>query len=95
MKLTRTALGNPVAVVVAVIMVALFGFISLFRLPVQLTPQVDQPFITINTFWRAAAPQEVESEIIEPQEDVLRGLPGVTRIASSAAQGNEIHRRSR
>lgn len=88
MKLTRTSLGNPVAVVVAVIMVALFGFISLVRLPVQLTPQVDQPFISINTFWRAAAPQEVESEIIEPQEDVLRGLPGVTRIASSASQGN-------
>ena len=88
MTLTRLSLSNPVAVVVAGILAALFGVISLFRLPIQLTPQVDQPFINISTGWRAAAPQEVESEIIEPQEDVLRGLPGMTRIEAGASRGS-------
>lgn len=87
MTLTRLSLSNPVAVAVGVILVVLFGLISLGRLPVQLTPEVQEPEITINTTWRAAAPEEVESEIIEPQEDALRGLPGATRILSEANRG--------
>lgn len=87
MTLTRLGLGNPVAVIVAVLLAIMFGLISLNRLPVQLTPEVEQPQITITTVWRAAAPEEVESEIIEPQEDVLRGLPGMTEILARAQRG--------
>lgn len=87
MTLTRLGLGNPVAVVVAVLLAIMFGLLSLQRLPVQLTPEVERPEITINTAWRAAAPEEVESEIIEPQEDVLRGLPGMTEILALAQRG--------
>jgi multidrug efflux pump subunit AcrB len=85
--LTRLGLGNPVAVVVAVLLAIMFGLISLDRLPIQLTPEVERPKITITTTWRAAAPEEVESEIIEPQEDVLRGLPGMTEILARAQRG--------
>jgi len=88
MNLTRMALGNPVAVIVGALLVLLFGSISLFKLPVQMTPDVERPQIAINTGWRAAAPEEVESEILEPQEDVLRGLPGLTQLESSATQGS-------
>lgn len=87
MTLTRLGLGNPVAVVVAVLLAIMFGLISQDRLPIQLTPEVELPEITITTMWRAAAPEEVESEIIEPQEDVLRGLPGMTEILSKAQRG--------
>lgn len=87
MNLTRLSLGNPVAVAVAVLLVVMFGFISMERLPVQLTPEVEEPKITISTTWRAAAPEEVEAEIVEPQEDALRGLPGATQILSEASRG--------
>jgi len=86
--LTRTSLSNPVAVAVAVLLVILFGLLSLARLPIQLTPEVQEPEISITTTWRAAAPEEVESEIVEPQEDALRGLPGATKILSEANQGS-------
>ncbi len=88
MNLTRLALSNPVAVVVAVLLVLLFGGISLANLPVQMIPNVERPTISIQTGWRAAAPEEVESEIIEPQEDVLRGLPGLIKLESSAGSGS-------
>ncbi len=87
MQLTRLSLGNPVAVVVAVLLAIIFGLLSLNRLPVQLTPEVETPEITIKTRWRAAAPSEVEAEIIEPQEKVFRGLPGMTELLSQARQG--------
>ena len=87
MVLTRLALSNPVAAAVGGILVILFGTIALTRLPVQMTPEVERPVISIGTNWRAAAPAEVESEILEPQEDVLRGLPGAERITGNAEQG--------
>ena len=87
MNLTRLSLGNPVAVLVAVLLVVIFGLIALSRLPVQLTPEVQEPEITIRTGWRAAAPEEVEKEIIEPQERVLRGMPGMTDMLSRVRRG--------
>jgi len=59
----------------------------MLSLPVQMIPDVQRPFIQINTGWRAAAPEEVESEIIEPQEDALRGVPGLEKMESSAGRG--------
>ena len=87
MNITRSCLGNPVALLVAILLLIIFGSISLFRLPVQLTPELEEPQITISTAWRAAAPYEVEAEIVEPQEDVLRGLPGLTEIRAEANDG--------
>jgi multidrug efflux pump subunit AcrB len=86
-KLTQASLGNPTAVTVAVLLVVLFGGICLRLLPVQLIPEVERPQISINTFWRAAAPHEVEAEILEPQERVLRRVPGMTQMRSVARDG--------
>jgi len=88
MNLVKLSLSNPVAVVVAVLLAMLFGMISLARLPIQLTPEVERPQITLNTKWRSAAPEEVETEIIEPQENVLRGLPGMTEMLAQAQRGS-------
>ena len=88
MTLTRIALGNPVAVIVAGILVVIFGTLSLMRLPIQMTPEIERPEISIQTPWRASAPSEIESEIIEPQEDVLRSVPGLLRMSSSSSFGS-------
>jgi len=85
--LTRLSLGNPVAVIVAGILLAIFGTISLFSLPIQMTPEIERPQITVITGWRASAPTEVESEIIELQENVLRSTPSLLRMSSSASYG--------
>jgi len=88
MRITQVSLANPVAVLVAVLLLLLFGSISLSRLPVQLTPEVEEPEITISTNWRSAAPEEIEAEIIEPQEEALRGLPGAVKFLAQAQRGS-------
>ena len=88
MPLTRLALSNPVAVAVACILLLIFGLISLSRLPIQMTPDIQRPSISVSTGWRAAAPAEVESEILEPQEALLRDVPGLQRMTATAGQGN-------
>ena len=87
MNFLKPALDNPVATLVGCLLVMVFGGIALSKLPIQLTPEVEQPEIVITTSWRAAAPEEVESEIIEPQEKQLRGLPGMKELLSEASTG--------
>ncbi|QMU62192.1 MAG: MMPL family transporter [Gammaproteobacteria bacterium] len=88
MTFLRPALDNPVATLVACLLVSIFGILALAQLPIQLTPEVEQPEIVVTTNWRAAAPEEVESEIIESQEKQLRGLPGMKELLSEASNGS-------
>ncbi|HET8755898.1 MAG TPA: efflux RND transporter permease subunit [Solirubrobacteraceae bacterium] len=87
MNLTERSLKSPIGVAVGVGLIVVLGIVALVRLPVQLFPDIDEPVITIFTGWRAAAPAEVESELLEPQEQALRGLPGLKEIQSFANAG--------
>ncbi len=87
MKLITASIRNPIAIAVAVLLVALFGALSLKELPLQLFPDIERPQIAVFTNWRGAAPEEVEAELLEPQEQVLQGLPGVEEINGNAGTG--------
>lgn len=84
MDLVRFSIEKPVTVIVGVIFVVLFGLIGLARMPYQLSPTVEEPVITVSTFWRGATPYEMEREIIEPQEEALKGIPGLVELESEA-----------
>lgn len=84
MDIVEYALKKPVSVAVAVILVVTFGLIGLNKLPVQLTPDVETPQITVQTTWNGATPFEIEKEIIEKQEETLKGLQGLTKMESSS-----------
>jgi HAE1 family hydrophobic/amphiphilic exporter-1 len=75
---------NPIKVAVGVLLVSLFGIIGLIRMPMQLTPEVNVPTITIETRWRGASPQEVEREIVQEQEEQLQGVQGMTKLSSES-----------
>lgn len=87
MNVPRISVNNPAAILVIAILVILFGMISLFKLPIQLTPDIEQPQIRIGTGWRAAAPEELESVIIEPIENVVKNTRGVTDVTTNIQRG--------
>jgi HAE1 family hydrophobic/amphiphilic exporter-1 len=84
MDIVRFSIEKPVTVIVGVFIVLLFGTISLNRLPYQLSPTVIEPEITVTTVWKGATPYEIEREIIEEQENVLKGIPGLTEMESDS-----------
>lgn len=87
MNLIRLAIDRPIAVIAAVLLVVLFGLVALAAIPIQLAPDVNRPVITVTTNWFGAAPAEVEREILNPQEDELAGIEGLTSITGNASQG--------
>ena len=84
MNAVKFSIENPVTVIVGVIFVILFGLIGLSRMPYQLSPTVIEPEITVSTTWSGATPYEVEREIIEEQEKVLKGIPGLVEMESAS-----------
>jgi len=87
MKLVDTSIKRPVTVMVGAILLVLFGIISLYRIPIQLTPNVDLPEVSIETRWAGASPQEVEREIIDVQEEELKNLEGLDSMESESRDG--------
>ncbi len=84
MSLVEIFVRNPVKVAVGVLLVALFGIIALVRMPMQLTPEVQIPMITVETNWPGASPQEVEQEIVVEQEEQLTSVEGITKLSSQS-----------
>lgn len=80
----KWAIERPVSVAVGVILVAMFGFLSIRGIPIQLTPDVTVPTVNISTVWPGATPTEIEAEILEEQEEALKSLPGLVTMTSSA-----------
>jgi len=90
MNLFKLSHANPAATVVAFLIVGIMGVVALVNLPVQLTPNLERPKISILNFWRAAAPAEMEAELVEPQEEALQAITGLESIQSSVRAGMSI-----
>ena len=87
MKIIQDSIQYPVTTAVGVILLALFGGLALYQIPIQLIPTVDKPQIRVRTQWPGALPLEVERQIIQEQEDQLKALEGLESIESTSSAG--------
>jgi len=85
MNLIESCVTSPVKVAVGVILVTLFGVLSILSMPVQLTPEVQIPTITVECRWRGASPQEIERELVQPLEEQLRSVEGLVKLSSDSS----------
>lgn len=88
MNFIKFSLDNPVKLTVGVFLAVLFGVIAYLGTPVQLTPDVVEPEITISTFWPGASAEEVEREIIEQQEEQLKSVEGLDEFTSESTDSS-------
>ncbi len=88
MLLIELAIRRPVAVLSIVLMVVLMGFVALNIIPIQLTPDLRKPVVSLITPWSGASPTEVERELTNRQEEALTGLDGLEEISSSSRDGS-------
>ena len=87
MSLIKTAVRWRHGTFVLFCILALFGVLSLFSLPLELRPGGDRPEITISTSYSGASPSEVEELITRPIEERLEEVQGIQEVTSSSASG--------
>ncbi|MCX7412508.1 MAG: efflux RND transporter permease subunit [Planctomycetia bacterium] len=85
MNLIEASVANPVKVAVGVLLVTLFGSLALVTMPIQLTPEVQIPTISVEARWLGASPQEIEREIVQPLEEQLRTVEGLVKLSSDSS----------
>jgi hydrophobic/amphiphilic exporter-1 (mainly G- bacteria), HAE1 family len=90
MSLIAFCVRYPVTVIVGMILALLFGVIALSRLPIQMTPTVERPEISVETVYRGAAPQEVENEIVDRQEEKLISVQDLQELVSTSHEGRGV-----
>lgn len=83
-SLLATIVSRPVTVTVGLILIILAGLMSVAGLPIQLTPDVTIPTVTVTTRWPGSSPAEVEAELLEDQEEALKSVVGLVRMESEA-----------
>ncbi|MDR0610611.1 MAG: efflux RND transporter permease subunit [Planctomycetaceae bacterium] len=87
MDIIKFSINNPVKVAVGVLLTILFGILALVAVPVQMTPDVERPVVTIRTTWQGRSPEEVEKSILMEQEKKLKTLQGLYQMTSTAQLG--------
>ncbi|HEV8538444.1 MAG TPA: efflux RND transporter permease subunit, partial [Bacteroidota bacterium] len=87
MSLASISIKRPVLAIVMSLVITLFGVISFRLLGVREYPAIDPPIISVRTNYAGANASVVESQITEPLEKALNGIPGVRIISSSSSQG--------
>ena len=84
----KFAVENPVKVLVGICFLVIFGVQAFLNMPYRLIPSIEYPQISVSTYWRGASPYEVEKEIIDRQERVLKTIPGLIDCESSARESS-------
>ncbi len=87
MSLPSLAIRRPVAVLMAVCVMLVLGIFSFVNLPVDLLPEMKFPLMVVTANYDGAAPEEVETMVTRPLEQVLATVPAVERITSTSGQG--------
>jgi len=87
MNISELSLKRPVLATVMNILIVLFGIIGYYFLGVREYPAIDPPMISVSTSYVGANADIVESQITEPLEKAINGIPGIRTISSSSAIG--------
>ncbi|MCX6269718.1 MAG: efflux RND transporter permease subunit [Bacteroidetes bacterium] len=87
MNISELSLKRPVLATVMNLFIILFGVIGYTFLGVREYPAIDPPIITVNTVYAGANADIIESQITEPLEKTINGIPGIRTISSSSAVG--------
>ncbi|MBO6513661.1 MAG: efflux RND transporter permease subunit [Phycisphaerales bacterium] len=87
MGMLAWCISRPVTVSVGVFLLVMAGLISLRQIPVQLTPTVSRPVITVTTNWPGRSPQEIIDEITKEQEEFLKNIAKLDTMASTTSEG--------
>jgi hydrophobe/amphiphile efflux-1 (HAE1) family protein len=88
MNISELSLKRPVLATVMNLMIILFGVVGFTFLAVRDYPAIDPPIISINTSYTGANADIIESQITEPLEKTVNGIPGIRSISSSSSLGS-------
>lgn len=90
MGMLAWCISRPVTVTVGVFLLVMAGIISIREIPIQLTPTVSRPVVSVTTNWPGRSPQEIIDEITKEQEEFLKNISKLDTMSSTTSEGETI-----
>ncbi|MGV9932850.1 efflux RND transporter permease subunit [Streptomyces olivaceoviridis] len=88
--LSRFSLAQRALVGLVSLIALAFGLIAIPQIKQQLLPTIELPMVSVIAPYQGASPDVVEKQVVEPIEDNLQGVDGVTGVTSTASEGNAV-----
>jgi HAE1 family hydrophobic/amphiphilic exporter-1 len=92
MSIPRLAIHRPITMFMICSVITLLGLISLYRLPVDLMPDVSFPSITVRVTYTGVGPLEIEELVTRPIEQAVSAVAGLEQLNSTSQEGSSIVR---
>ncbi|RJF94557.1 efflux RND transporter permease subunit [Oleomonas cavernae] len=86
MSLSELCIRRPIFATVLSIVLILIGFMAYSRLTLREYPKIDEPVINIETTYRGASAEIIESQVTQPIEEALSGIEGIEYLSSASKQ---------
>ncbi|MBI4962678.1 MAG: efflux RND transporter permease subunit [Desulfomonile tiedjei] len=90
MNVAESSVRFPITVIVRVLLVLVFGYVSLTFLVVELKPETEQPVLVVSTRFPGAAPEEVEGEVTNRFEENISGVSNMLYTLSFSPYGQSF-----
>ena len=90
MILSDVSVTRPVLAAVMSLLLVAFGLVSFERLPLREYPDIEPPVVSVNTFYRGASPNVVETEITDVLEEQFTTIESVKTITSSSREQGSV-----
>ncbi len=87
MNFSAWSIRNPIAPILAFVMLMVLGWQSFNALPITRFPNIDVPLVAVTVTQSGAAPAEMESQVTKEIEDAVAGITGVKNILSTVTDG--------
>lgn len=87
MWLTRVSINNPVFAAMIMLALMVIGLLATFRMKVEEFPNIEFPFVVVNTVYSGASPEVIETDITKKIEDQVNTIAGVKEVTSVTQQG--------
>ena len=87
MKITELSINRPILTTMMIMALVVLGMFSYFRLGVDQMPNVEFPFVVVQTTLRGAGPEEIESSITKPIEESVNTISGIDELTSTSYEG--------
>ncbi|MEZ0158073.1 efflux RND transporter permease subunit, partial [Streptomyces griseorubens] len=88
--LSRFSLAQRALIGLMSIIALVFGAIAIPQLKQQLLPTIELPMVSVIAPYQGASPDVVEKQVVEPIEDSLEAVDGISGVTSKASEGNAV-----
>ena len=90
MKLAEVCVKRPVFATMLIMVFVVLGIFSYTQLGIDQFPKIDLPTVTVRTTLPGASPEEIESQITKPVEEVINTISGIDELRSTTSEGTSL-----